>query len=329
MRRREFITLVVSTAAVSMLRSPCAHAQDSAMPLVGYLSNATQERNGATLDAVRQGLVEAGYVDGRNLTIEARWGNERNDRLPELADELVRRHVAVIVGGGISATIAAKAATTSIPIVFNVGVDPVERGLVASLNKPGGNLTGIANLNVRLEPKRLELLHEVIPAASDIALLVNPTNPLNASISRDVEAAADTLKVRLHLLNASDGRELDQAFDSIARLKVGGLVIGNDGLFINRREQLGALTLRHAVPAIFEFREFAAAGGLMSYGGSVTEPYRQVALYVARILKGEKPADLPVQQSTKVDFFLNLKTAKALGLTIPLTLLGRADEVIE
>jgi putative ABC transport system substrate-binding protein len=326
MKRRAFIALLGGTAVAWPL---AARAQRPATPVVGFLTNISEQGSAAQVTAIRRGLAEAGFVEGRNLAIEYRWGNERNDRLPELAADLVRRQVAVIMAGGISATIAAKAATTTIPIVFNAGVDPVERGLVASLSRPGGNLTGVSNLNVGLEPKRLELLHEMLPTAATIGLLVNPTNPLAATISKDVETAARALGLTLAIIQAAAAGELDKAFAAWRERRAGGLVIGNDGLFISRREQLGALTARHAIPTIFQFREFAAAGGLMSYGGSSSDPYRLVGIYAGRILKGEKAADLPVQQSTKVELILNLKTARALGLTFPLTLLGRADEVIE
>jgi ABC-type uncharacterized transport system substrate-binding protein len=325
MKRRTFILGLGGAAAFPL----AGRAQQPAMPVVGYLTNTSPDPSKDMVQAVRQGLAETGFVEGRNLAIEYRFGNERNDRLPELAADLVRRQVAVIMAGGISATIAAKAATKTVPIVFNVGVDPVERELVASLSRPGGNLTGVSNLNVGLEPKRLELLREVLPKATTIGLLVNPTNPLAATISKGVEAAARALGLELAIAQAAAAGELDQAFATLRQRRVGGLVIGNDGLFINRREQLGALTARHAIPSIFQYREFAAGGGLMSYGGSTSDPYRLVGVYAGRILKGEKAAELPVQQSTKVELFLNLKTAGALGLVFPLTLLGRADEVIE
>jgi putative ABC transport system substrate-binding protein len=235
----------------------------------------------------------------------------------------------VIVAGGIPGVMAAKAATTTIPIVFNVGVDPVSLGLVASLNRPGGNLTGVSNLSVEVGPKRLELLHEAVPRATIVALLINPINPNADDQARDMQAAARKLGLQLHVLHARTEGDFETVFAALARIKAGALVIGNDGLFISRREQLGALTARHAMPAIFQFREFAAAGGLLGYGTSFAEPFRLAGIYAGRILKGEKPADLPVQQSTKVDLVINLKTAKTLGLTIPLPLLGRADEVIE
>jgi putative ABC transport system substrate-binding protein len=326
LKRREFVTLLGGAATTWSLS---ARSQAPSMPVVGYLSNVSPNTASAQVEAIRQGLAEAGFVEDRNLAIEYRWGDEHNDRLPELAADLVRRQVAVIMSGGISATLAAKAATKTIPIVFNAGVDPVERGLVASLSRPGGNLTGVSNLNVRLEPKRLEVLHEALPNATRIGLLVNPTNPLAATINKEVEKAAGALGIELAIVRAAAVGEFEKAFTILRERGAGGLVIGNDGLFINRREELGALTARQAVPAIFQFREFAAAGGLISYGGNSSEPYRLLGLYAARILKGEKAAELPVQQFHKVELFLNLKTASALGITFPLTLLGRADEVIE
>ena len=280
--------------------------------------------------AFRRGLSETGYVEGRNVTIEYRWADGQNDRLPSMAADLVRRGVNVIVTGGTPATLAAKAATTSIPIVFILSTDPVEAGLVASLNRPGGNLTGVTGLNVELAPKKLELLHELLPAVTIIALLVNPTNAIAAkNETRDVQAAAQALGLQLHVLHASTERDFDPVFASLAQLRAGALVIGSDLFFTSRSEQLAALTVRHSVPSIYQFREFAAAGGLMSYGGSATDWGHQGGIHTGRILAGAKPMDLPVQQATKVELFINLKTAKALGLTFPITLLGRADGVIE
>jgi putative ABC transport system substrate-binding protein len=325
MRRREFITLV-GGAAVGWPLS--AHAQQS-LPVVGFLSNLTSDGGADVLQALRQGLAETGYVEGRNVVIESRWADDHNERLPALAADLIHREVAVIVAGGVSVTSAVKAITTSIPVVFNVGTDPVRSGFVASLNHPGGNLTGIANLNVALEPKRLEMLHQAVPTATAFGLLINPTNPVVETLTKEVEAAAHTLGVQLHVMPVRTDADIAASFTTLKERGAGGLVIGNDGLFIGRREQLGALSARQRLPTVFQFREFAAAGGLMSYGGSITDPYRVVGTYVSRILKGEKPADLPVQQSTKIDLYINLKTASALGITFPLTLLGRADEVIE
>jgi putative tryptophan/tyrosine transport system substrate-binding protein len=323
-KRREFLSALGGAAWPLAVR-----AQQPAKPVVGVLMHSKPDVLKDSEDAIRKGLSEAGFVDGRNVTFEFRWSNEQSDLVRELAAELVRRKVDVIIAAGLTATVAAKGATTTIPIVFNIGVDPVERGFVASLNRPGGNLTGFTNLNVALEPKRLELLREVVPAASVFGLLVNPNNPLAASITKGVEAAARTLGVTLLVLPVSSEHEIDAAFATMIQRRARGIVIGNDALFINRPAEIGALSLRHAMPTIFEFREFAAAGGLMSYGGSRSDPYRLVGIYAGRVLKGEKPADLPVQQSTKVELIINLKTARALGLTVPLPLLGRADEVIE
>jgi putative tryptophan/tyrosine transport system substrate-binding protein len=325
MRRRDFITLL-GTAAACPLR---ARAQQPAMPVIGFLNSASPAPYARMATAFRQGLSEAGYVEGRNAAIEYRWANGQYDLMPALAADLVRRQVTVIATGGIPAVLAAKAATTTIPIVFSTAANPVDVGLVASLSRPGGNLTGVTNVAVELGPKQLELMHEMVPKATVIALLVNPTNPNAETQSRDLKAAARTLGLELHALHASTERELDMVFAHLAELQTGGLVIGTDPFFTSRGEQLAALTLRYAVPAIYQFRQFAAAGGLMSYGGGFTEGYRLVGVYTGRILKGEKPADLPVVQSTKVELVLNLKTAKALGITFPLTLLGRADEVIE
>jgi putative ABC transport system substrate-binding protein len=279
--------------------------------------------------AFRKSLSEAGYVEGRNVAIEYLWADDQYDRLPALAAELVRRQVAVIVAASTPAALAAKPATTTIPIVFAIGGDPVRTGLVDSLSRPGGNLTGAAHLNVEVAPKRLELLHELMPAVTVAALLVNPKNPVAESVSTSVQAAARALGVELHVIGASTDREIDSAFASLPQLRVGLLAIGTDPFFTSRGEQLGALALRNAMPAIFQYRAFAAAGGLMSYGGNITDSYYHAGLYVGRILKGEKPSDLPVQLSTKVELLLNLKSAKALGLIVPLALLGRADEVIE
>jgi putative ABC transport system substrate-binding protein len=326
MKRRDFLTLLGGAAAAWPLT---AGAQQPAMPVVGFLGLGAPANTASRVRAFHQGLSETGYVDGRNVAIEFRWAEDQQDRLPLLAADLARRPVAVIAASGISAAAAAKAATTTIPIVFNMGQDPVERGFVASLNRPGGNLTGVSNLNVELGPKRLELMRELLPTAIIITLLVDPTGPNAVTLMRDLQTAARALGLQLHVLHASSERDFDAVFATLLQLRAGALVIGNDGLFINRPERLGALTRRHEVPTIFQFREFAAAGGLMSYGDSLTEQNRMAGVYVGRILKGEKPADLPVQQSTKIELIINLKTAKALGLTVPLSLLGRADEVIE
>jgi putative ABC transport system substrate-binding protein len=329
MNRRHLISLLGTAAAASFVSWPRTARAQPAMPVVGYLGVSSSDQDSYQLRSLREGLREAGFIEGQNVAFEYRWAESQNDRLPALAAELVQRQVTVIALGGLPPTLAVKAATTTIPIVFQMGVDPVAAGLVASLARPGGNLTGVSNLNAELGPKRLELLRDVVPAAKVIGLLVNPTNPGAANIVRDVGAAAGTLGIELHVLHASVDRDLDAVFASLAQLRAGGLLIGTDGFLIRRATQLGALSLRHAVPAIFQTPEFVAAGGLMSYGANLRDAYRQVGLYTARILKGEKPADLPVQQSTKADLILNLKVAKALGIAVPLPMLGRADEVIE
>jgi putative tryptophan/tyrosine transport system substrate-binding protein len=328
MKRRQFITLLGGMAAAWPL---AARAQQPAMPVIGFLSSTSSDRDAGRLRAFRQGLSETGFVEGQNVAIEYRWAEDQNDRLPALAADLVSRRVAVIAtAGDVLGMVAAKAATTTIPIVFVTGRDPVELGLVASLSRPGGNLTGVTTLSTELEPKRLELLHEAVPTATTIGALVNPTSRNVEVLSRNLQAAAGTLGLKLQILNARTESELDNVFATLIQLQAGGLVIGTDALFISQSERLAALSVRHAVPAIFQFRAFAAAGGLMSYGeGSIADFYRQSGVYTGRILKGEKPADLPVQQSTKVELIINLKTAKALGLTFPLSLLGRADEAIE
>jgi putative ABC transport system substrate-binding protein len=325
MKRRAFITLLGGAAVWPL----AAGAQQAAMPVIGYLNSGSPDLDANLGRAFRQGLGETGYVDGRNLAIEYRWAEDQIDRLPALAADLVRRQVTVIyASGGSSPALAAKAATTTIPIVFRIGADPVEVGLVASLNRPGGNVTGVSLLNVEVGPKRLELIHELVPRAA-IALLVNPTEPLAETQLKDARAAAGTLGLQLHVLYASTEREFDAVFATLAQLRAGGLSIGAGPSLARRIEQLAALTVRHAVPAIHEFREFAAAGGLMSYGTNIMDSSRLAGVYAGRILKGEKPADLPVQRSTKIELIINLKTAKALGIAVPQLLLGRADEVIE
>jgi putative ABC transport system substrate-binding protein len=271
------------------------------------------------------------YVEGQNVKIEYRWAEAHTGRLPELAADLVRDRVAVLVtAGGVAAALAAKAATSEIPIVFATGADPVELGLVASLNRPGGNVTGVTSLGQEVGPKRLELLHELLPAVTSIALLLNPAVPAIAGpVSRSSQAAAQALGLQLHTVHASSDRDFDAVFETLIQRRVGALVIVPDNVFTAHSRQLAALTVRHAIPAIYGFREFAAAGGLMSYGSSEPEYYRLIGTYAGRILKGDKPADLPVQQSTKVELFLNFKTAKALGITVPLPLSGRADEIFE
>jgi putative ABC transport system substrate-binding protein len=329
MRRREFIAGLGGAAAASAVAwQRAARAQQPAMPVIGLLNSASPDLSADRLRVFRQGLSETGYVEGRNVAIEYRFAQDDLDRLPELAADLVRRRVAVIAApGSVAAAYAAKAATATIPIVFQTGVDPVEAGLVTSLNRPSGNVTGVTTLGVEVGAKRLELLHELVPTASIVALLVNPA-PRTVEI-QSIQAAARILGLQLHILHASAERDFEAVFANLAQLRAGGLVIGGDAFLISRSEQLAALALRYAVPTIFQYREFVAAGGLMSYGGNLTDATHLVGVYTGRILKGEKPADLPVQQGTKVVLTINLKTAKALGLTFPVTLLGRADEVIE
>jgi putative ABC transport system substrate-binding protein len=326
MRRREFIAGLGSVAMGPL----AARAQQQAMPMIGLLNPASSSTGREWIAAFRQGLAEAGYVEGRNVAIEYRWARDQNDQLPVMAADLVRRQVAVIVALGVPSIAAAKAASTTIPIVFSGSLDPIAVGFVASLARPGGNITGITTLGVELGPKRLELLHELVPMAASIALLVDPNNPISANAqSRDVLEAARKLGVQPHILQVSSEADFESAFASLPSLRAGGLVISNSPIFVSRSEQLGALTLRHAIPAISQFREFAAAGGLMSYGTDAAHSLRLVGGYVGRILKCEKPADLPVQQATKLELVINLATAKALGLTIPETLLATADEVIQ
>jgi ABC-type uncharacterized transport system substrate-binding protein len=308
-----------------------ARAQQPPMPVIGILAVASPEANAIRLRAFREGLSAAGYAEGQNVNIKYRWAEAHTGQLPELAAQLVHDQVAVLVAaGGTASALAAKAATASIPIVFGIGADPISIGLVASLNRPGGNVTGVTSLNIDLAPKRLELLHQLLPSVTVMGLLVNPSVPALAEpASRNSLAAAQTLGLQLHVLRASSERDFNDVFASLIKLRAGALAIAPDNLFTSRSKQLAALTVRHALPAIYEFREFVAAGGLISYSSSETEYYRLVGSYAGRILKGDKPADLPVQQSTKVELIINLKTAKALGITIPLPLLGRADEVIE
>jgi putative ABC transport system substrate-binding protein len=327
MRRRDFIKVITGSAVAWPL---AARAQQPAMPVIGFLGPASPESFTDRVRAFRQGLSETGYVEGQNVAIEYRWAEGRNDRLPGLAADLVRRQASVIAAmGSTPAALVAKAATTTIPIIFEVGVDPVEAGLVASLARPGGNLTGVTTLNYELVPKRLALLHELVPTATVIGLLVNPTNPALADTLERTSAGGRTLGLKLHILHASNARDFDTVFANLVQLQADGLVISSDSFFSSQSKQLAALTIGHALPTIYQYREFAAAGGLMSYGGSATDPTRLAGVYTGRTLKGEKPGDLPVQQATKVELIINLKTAKALDITVPLSLLGRADEVIE
>jgi len=324
MRRRQFIAGLGTAAALPL----AARAQQSALPVIGVLCVPSEERMREVVAGFHRGLSETGYFEGRNLAVEYRYAENRLERLRALADDLVGRQVAVIIANPTPSALAAKAATKSIPIVFAVGLDPVEAGLVASLNRPGGNLTGIFSPLGATVAKRLELLHEVVPAATSIAFLVNPANPAIAEReTSELQAAALSLGVPLLILNANDPNQFDAAFAHLVRERAGGLLAGTDGLFFTHSDQLVALAARHRVPAIYTRREATAAGGLMSYG--TPNPWREIGVYTGRILKGEKPADLPVQQVTKVELTINMKTAKALGLTFPLPLLGRADEVIE
>jgi putative tryptophan/tyrosine transport system substrate-binding protein len=328
MKRREFITFLGGTAAAWPI---AARAQKPAMPVIGFLNSASPESYAPQLAGFRQGLNEVGYTEGQNVAIEFRWGKFQYDRLPGLATDLVRRQVAVIVatGGSVSA-IAAKSVTSTIPIVFTSGGDPVQLGLVASLNRPGGNVTGVTLFTSTLAAKRLELLHELVPAAKVIAMLVNPTNPNSELDTRAVQAAAPAIGVQIVVLKASNGAEIGKAFDALSQYKVDAVLVGADPLFDNSgRDQLIVLTARHAVPAIYDWRDVAVAGGLVSYGSNLAEGYRLVGIYAGRILKGERPANLPVQQPSKFEFVINLKTAKALGLTIPNQMQLLADEVIE
>jgi putative tryptophan/tyrosine transport system substrate-binding protein len=325
-RRREFITLVGGAAAWPLV----ATAQHDVVPVVGVLGSGSP--SGVWMEvfaAFQQGLTDGGYIEGRNVTIEARWAEDHYDRLPTLAAELIGHRPAVIAAFATPAAKAAKAATATIPIVFVTIADPVQIGLVASLNHPGGNMTGVGQLGVEIEPKLLELLQEAVPSAAVMGQLVNPTNPNAATQSRTVQEAAQRLGVQLHALNASNASEFNPAFAKLSDLHVGALMVSQDVLFVSAAEQLATLSARYRIPAVMALREFAAAGGLMSYSPNQRNSYRQAGLYVGRILKGEKSSDLPVMQVTKFDFVINLKTAKAFGLNIPLPLLGRADEVIE
>jgi putative tryptophan/tyrosine transport system substrate-binding protein len=325
--RRDFITLLGGAAAAWPLT---ARAQQPALPVIGFISGGSADGFAPLAAAFRQGLNEAGYVEGRNVAIEFRWAEGQNDRLPALAADLVARQVAVIAAGGISSALAAKAATTTIPIVFQAGSDPVQTGLVASLNRPGGNITGVSNFAAVLAAKVVEMLRELVPNSAVTAVLVNPTTPnLAESIAKDMQEAGRALGQQIHILNASSGDEIDAAITTLSQLRAGALVIGGDPLFTSRRVQLAILAARYGTPAIYSAREFPAAGGLMSYGANLTDTYRQTGVYTGKVLKGAKPADLPVLQPAKFELVINLRTAKALGVNVPGKLLALADEVIE
>jgi putative ABC transport system substrate-binding protein len=325
-RRREFITLLGGAAAWPL----AAHAQQSTIPIVGYLHSDSPQTVVGLLAAFREGLSETGYIEGQNVAIEYRWAENDLSRIPELVADLVRRRVAVIATPGSSAAaLAAKAATTTIPIVFSLGLDPVQLGLVDSLSRPGGNITGVNSMSNELVAKRLGLLHELLPAATHLGVLVNPQNPTTESLKKDVEAAATAIGPQIEFFTASTGAEIDTAFASLVQRRADALVVHPDNLFINRRVQLVTLAARHAVPVIYALRPDAEAGGLMSYGTKLADAHRQAGVYTGRILKGAKPMDLPVVQPTKFEFVINLQTAKTIGLTVPTTLLARADEVIE
>jgi putative ABC transport system substrate-binding protein len=309
--------------------SVAAHAQQPIMPVIGLIRPGSPEVSAPFVAPFRQGLMEGGYVEGQNVSIAYRWTNDRSEQIPALAADLVRRRVAVIAAVGVSAALAAKASTTTIPIVFQLGVDPVKTGLVASLNRPGGNVTGVTNVTGGLTAKRLALLHELAPRAATVGILLDPSDLTFAATKSELQQAADTLRLQLIFLEASSERDFDAAFASLVQQKAGALLLTDETLFNSRRAELVALSARHAIPTIYTFREFAAAGGLMSYASSLTDANRLSGVYTARILKGEKPGDLPVMQPTKFEFVINLKTAKALGLAFPPSLLAIADEVIE
>jgi putative tryptophan/tyrosine transport system substrate-binding protein len=328
MRRREFVKFV---GVVSLAWPLAAYPQSATMPVIGFLDPRSPEAIPKLLRAFLEGLRETGHAEGENVAVEYRWAEDQIDQLPALAADLVRRQVTVIAApGSISAVLAAHAATTTIPIVFGTATDPVQLGLVTSLSRPGGNMTGVVTLALEVGPKRLELLHEMVPTATTLALLVNPGSPaLSEPTTKDAQAAARLFGVNLQVLHANTALDFDRVFATLVQLRAGGLVIGADALFTGKAQELAALALRYRVPAIYQYPEFTAAGGLMSYGGSIRDTFHQVGVYVGRILKGEKPAGLPVAQLTKAELVINLDTAKALGLTVPSALLARADEVIE
>jgi putative ABC transport system substrate-binding protein len=326
MRRRVFITLLGGAAATWPL---AAAAQQSAMPVIGFLNGASPEGYRPMLAAFRGGLEKSGYVEGRNVTIEYRWAEGNYDRLPAMAADLIHRQVAVIAATSTPAALVAKASTKTIPIVFTTGGDPVQLALVASWNRPGGNVTGASELSREVAPKRLELAHQLVPTATVVGFLTNLRSPIIETVRREFSAAATSLGLQFEEFHASSEAEIDQVFTTFRQTRAGALIIGNDTFFTNGAQHIGALSIRHSVPTIYQYREFVAAGGLAGYGGGIIDAYRLAGEYAGRILKGEKPADLPVQQSGKADLIINLKTAKALGITVPDKLLATADEVIE
>jgi putative tryptophan/tyrosine transport system substrate-binding protein len=325
MRRREFISLLGSAATWPF----AARAQQSAMPVIGFMHDSTLKASAVILAAYRQGLSEAGYIEDHNVQIEYRWAEGHYDRLPAMAADLVRRQVTVLAATTTPAALAAKAATAVLPIVFETAGDPVTLGLVASLNRPGGNVTGVTQLSSELVSKRLGLLHDLIPTATVVGFLVNPADPRTETQLRDMQEAARVLGLQIHPLNASTEAEIDAAFAALVQLQAGALIVGTGDLFTRRRELLVALAARQRVPVMYQYREFVAAGGLMSYGASLTDSYHLVGVYTGRVLKGEKPADLPVMQASKFELVINMKTAQALGLEVPLGLSAGADELIE
>ena len=328
MRRRDFITLLGGGAAAAWPLT--MRAQQPAVPVIGFLNSTTPDLYAPFVQAFRQGVAETGYVEGQNVAIEFRWAEGRLDQLPVLLNDLIRRQVTVIAATSTPGALAARAANTAIPVVFTTANDPARLGLVESLSRPGGNMTGATQLNMEVAPKRLEIFHELIPAATEFAHLVNPADPTVAEIGiSDAEAAAGALGLKLHVLNAASEADFESVFATVSQKRLGGLVVGADILFTGWSRQLGTLAARYGVPAIYQGRDFAAAGGLMSYGGSTADSYRLAGVYAGRILKGDKPGDLPVQAPTKYELVINLKTAKTLGLEVPPTLLARADEVIE
>jgi putative ABC transport system substrate-binding protein len=328
MRRREFMALLGGTAAAAWPLA--ARAQQSAMPVVGFLSSRSPAEAASDLEAFRRGLGQTGYFEGKNVTIEYRWAEGHYDRLPAMAAELVARQVAVIAAvGGDPSGLAANAETTTIPIVCSLGGDAVQAGLVTQLNRPGGNVTGVTIMVDEMGPKRLELTHQLLPSASTLAVLINPKFPPNLAEARDVQAAAHSLGLQITLLDASSESEIDTAFAVLIQRKVDALIINSDPFMLGQRRQIVQLAARHNIPAVYFLREFVDAGGLMSYGPSLANSYRQVGIYIGRILKGEKAAELPIVQPTKFDLVINLQTARSLGLEIPTNLLVRADEVIE